>query len=89
MSAAPPDGVPPLRSRLVARTPFFYGWLVLLAGSFGLFMTTPGQTLGVSVFLDGIIADLALSRTTVFNWFDPSTRSPSGPPSSDTVTNPS
>ncbi len=53
------------RSKLISRTPFFYGWLVLLAGSFGLFMTTPGQTIGVSVFLDGIIADLELSRTTV------------------------
>lgn len=59
------DGQTPLRSRLIDRTPFFYGWVVLLAGSLGLVMTTPGQTLAVSVFLDGIIADLDISRTTV------------------------
>jgi len=28
-------------------------------------MTTPGQTVGVSVFLDKIIADLGLSRSAV------------------------
>lgn len=65
MPVANPTEDTPLHSRLIARTPFFYGWLVLLAGSFGLFMTTPGQTLGVSVFLDGIIADLEMSRTRV------------------------
>ncbi len=53
------------RSRLVERTPVYYGWVILLAGTFGLFMTTPGQTVGVSVFLDSIIVDLGLSRSTV------------------------
>jgi sugar phosphate permease len=53
------------RSKLVERTPVYYGWIILLAGTFGLFMTTPGQTVGVSVFLDSIIGDLGLSRSTV------------------------
>ncbi|OPY97791.1 hypothetical protein A5906_36650 [Bradyrhizobium sacchari] len=34
------------------------------AGSFGSFMTLPGQTAGVSVFFDPITADLGISRTT-------------------------
>lgn len=55
----------PLRSRVIERTPFFYGWVVLAAGTFGMMMTTPGQTLGVSVFLDKIIADLGVSRAVV------------------------
>jgi MFS family permease len=35
----------------------------LAAGTFGSFMTLPGQTAGVSVFLDPVIADLGISRT--------------------------
>lgn len=46
-------------------SPVYYGWVVLLAATFGMFMTTPGQTLGVSIFLDRIIADLGLPRASV------------------------
>ena len=53
------------RSWVVEHAPFYYGWIILLAGTFGLMMTTPGQTVGVSVFLDKIIADLGLPRATV------------------------
>lgn len=48
---------------MVERSPVFFGWVVLVAGTFGIMMTTPGQTVGVSVFLDRIIADLGLSRS--------------------------
>jgi MFS family permease len=41
-----------------------YGWIILAAGTFGSFMTLPGQTAGVSVFFDPITADLGISRTT-------------------------
>lgn len=37
-------------------------WLVLVAATIGLFMTTPGQTVGVSAFVDRIAWDLALTR---------------------------
>jgi MFS family permease len=40
-----------------------YGWIILAAGTFGSFMTMPGQTAGVSVFFDPITADLGISRT--------------------------
>jgi MFS transporter, OFA family, oxalate/formate antiporter len=53
------------RSRLVERSPVFYGWIVLTVATLGLVMTTPGQTLGVSVFLDPILADLGAERGTV------------------------
>lgn len=43
----------------------YYGWIILAAGTLGLLMTTPGQTVGVSVFLDSIIEDLGLSRSLV------------------------
>lgn len=41
-----------------------YGWIILAAGTFGSFMTLPGQTAGVSVFFDPITAELGISRTT-------------------------
>jgi MFS family permease len=52
-------------SRVIAASPVYYGWIILMAGTFGMAMTTPGQTIGVSIFIDGIIADLGLSRSVV------------------------
>lgn len=56
---------PELHSRLITRTPFFYGWVVLAAGMIVSAVTIPGQTVGISVFLDSIIDDLGVSRATV------------------------
>ena len=41
------------------------GWIVLVASLLGVFMTTPGQTIGVSVFIDYLSADLNLPRAQV------------------------
>ena len=41
------------------------GWMVLAAGSIGVFMTTPGQTVGVSAFVDHIAVDLGIPREQV------------------------
>ena len=56
---------PRQRSRLIDRSPVFYGWVVLGVATLGMVMTTPGQTLGVSVFLDPILLDLGAERGTV------------------------
>jgi MFS family permease len=40
-----------------------YGWVILGAGTFGSFMTLPGQTAGVSVFFDPITTEPGISRT--------------------------
>lgn len=49
----------------VTGLPFYYGWVILgVAGAAG-FMSGPGQTYGVSVFVDHFIDDLGLSRTMV------------------------
>jgi len=45
--------------------PFFYGWVVLAAATVGMAATLPAQTAGVSLFIDAMIADLGLSRTSV------------------------
>jgi MFS transporter, OFA family, oxalate/formate antiporter len=44
---------------------FFYGWVVLFAGTIGVLASIPGQTMGVSVFTDHLIADLDVSRVQI------------------------
>lgn len=53
----------PLRTVRPGTSAIHYGWIILGAGTFGSFMTVPGQTAGVSVFFDQITADLGISRT--------------------------
>lgn len=43
--------------------PFFYGWIVVGAGTIGILMSAPGQTIGVSVFTDYLIDALSVSRS--------------------------
>ena len=45
-----------------SKFPFFYGWMILLWGTIGVIMSVPGQTIGVSVFTDSLIANLRISR---------------------------
>lgn len=52
-------------SRLVSASPVYYGWVVVAAATVGMAMTMPGQTAGVSLFIDQIMADLGLTRSTV------------------------
>lgn len=49
------------------RLPFFYGWVVLGAATFGILASIPGQTMGVGVFTDYLIEALHLSRTELSN----------------------
>jgi MFS transporter, OFA family, oxalate/formate antiporter len=49
----------------VHRWPVFYGWIVMVAGSLGLVMTSPGQTYTVSIFIEHFIQDLSISRSAV------------------------
>jgi OFA family oxalate/formate antiporter-like MFS transporter len=50
-----------------AALPFFYGWVILLASTLGVVMSVPGQTMGVSVFTDHLIAATGLSRLELSN----------------------
>lgn len=45
-----------------SRLPFFYGWVVLIAGTVGVLMSVPGQTVGVSAFTESLLKDLAVDR---------------------------
>ena len=42
-----------------SRLPFFYGWVILAAGTIGILMSIPGQTMGVSVFTENLVGTLA------------------------------
>ncbi len=48
-----------------SRLPFFYGWVILAAGIIGVLMSIPGQTMGVSVFTENLIEDLAINRNSL------------------------
>lgn len=50
-----------------AAFPFFYGWVIVAAATLGIVMSIPGQTMGVSVFTDHLIAATGLSRLEISN----------------------
>jgi hypothetical protein len=52
-------------SDLANRSPVFYGWIIMLVGTLGMVMTSPGQTDSVSVFIEHFIGDLQVSRSLV------------------------
>ena len=47
----------------IARTPFYYGWIILAVAAVANFTSAPGQTYTFSVFLDSFIEDLGISAT--------------------------
>lgn len=49
------------------RVAVFYGWIILGAATIGILMSIPGQTAGVSVFTDYLLAATGLSRLALSN----------------------
>ncbi|MCD4711404.1 MAG: MFS transporter [Bacteroidales bacterium] len=45
-----------------SKFPFFYGWIILAAGTIGILMSIPGQTMGVSVFIESLLSNLQINR---------------------------
>lgn len=48
-----------------SKFPFFYGWVILAAGTIGILMSIPGQTMGVSVFTENLLSDLQINRNSL------------------------
>ena len=46
----------------VQRVPLFYGWIVVVVGTISVLCSAPGQTVGVSVFTDHLMAATRLTR---------------------------
>jgi hypothetical protein len=49
------------------KSPVFYGYVVLIVGTLGIYCSIPGQTIGVSVFTDPVKDALGLSRNQFSN----------------------
>ena len=49
------------------KSPIFYGYVILLVGTIGIWFSIPGQTIGVSVFTDPVKDALGLSRNQFSN----------------------
>ena len=47
------------------RVPFFYGWVAVLAATLTVLCSAPGQTIGVSVFTDDLMAVTGLTRVQI------------------------
>ena len=47
----------------VRYSPIFYGWLILPISTLGILASMPGQTMGIAVFTEPLMAALGLSRT--------------------------
>ena len=50
-------------SRVINATPFYFGWLILIAGTLGIVMMGPSQTFTVGLFTDSFVNDLGISRS--------------------------
>ncbi|CAM4088325.1 MFS transporter [Zobellia nedashkovskayae] len=50
-----------------AKSPVFYGYVILVVGTIGIYFSIPGQTIGVSVFTDPVKDALGLSRNQFSN----------------------
>lgn len=63
---ATPSVTPPARhSWMVDHSPFFYGWVILAAGTLGTVMMGPSQTFTVALFTDTFVTELGISRSTL------------------------
>lgn len=52
-------------SWLIAHSPVYYGWIILVAATIGRVMSGPGQTYSISIFIEHFITDLGISRSVV------------------------
>lgn len=62
---SPGSADPAERRPWPARLPFFYGWIILPAAALATFVSGPGQTFSVSLFVDPLIDEFGWSRTTI------------------------
>jgi MFS family permease len=66
MNQSSDDPTEPRESRpWPARLPFFYGWIILPSAALAMFVSGPGQTFSVSLFVDPLIDEFGWSRTAI------------------------
>ena len=62
-----------MKNWLVHKSPVYYGWIVMVAGTLGLVMTSPGQSYVISIFIESFIADLEISRSLISSLYTAAT----------------
>ena len=65
VAMVPADSVAPRSSRMIDGVPFFYGWVILVAGILGTVMMGPSQTFTVSLYIDTFVSEFGVSRANV------------------------
>lgn len=59
--------------KLPIRTPFYYGWLIVVLSGIGVFFSGPGQTYSNSVFIESYILHFGMSQTEVASIYSAAT----------------
>ena len=49
----------------ISRIPFYYGWIILIVAALATFISGPGQTYSISLFIEPIRKDLGLTLTEI------------------------
>lgn len=58
-----------LQKKIIAKTPFFYGWVMVFMAALTMFFTGPGQTFSFSIFIDQFIREFGWTRAQVNNYY--------------------
>ena len=58
-----------LQKKIVSKTPFFYGWIMVFMAGLTMFFTGPGQTFSFSIFIDQFIMEFGWSRSQINNYY--------------------
>ncbi|PSL40820.1 sugar phosphate permease [Salsuginibacillus halophilus] len=53
------------KSSLIQRFPFFYGWVIVFMAAWAVFLSGPGQTYSVSIFIDAYVEEFGWSRSLI------------------------
>ncbi|MDG5787175.1 MFS transporter [Evansella sp. AB-P1] len=57
----------------IHRTPFFYGWIIVMMGAWAVFLSGPGQTYSVSIFIDVYVEEFGWSRSLISTLYSAAT----------------
>ncbi|MBU9710664.1 MFS transporter [Evansella tamaricis] len=61
------------RKKIVQKTPFFYGWIIVIIGAWAVFLSGPGQTYSVSIFIDAYVEEFGWSRSLISTLYSAAT----------------
>lgn len=60
-------------NKVPIKVPFYYGWIIVLIASLGVFFSGPGQTYSISIFIDPYIQDFGWTRSSISSAYSAAT----------------